>query len=341
MCIHFHSIRCGLPFCGGTEEEQTSCSLYVRIAAIALSGIMLLAGILVLSGIPGLQALGTSGSAALTTIGGLFLFAGLCYLFAGLCLRSVKETEVRYTRKIAEDKTAFIDPRVRNRHSGSSIDHTGKTTTPSESYCSLEKFLASTKPNDIAVRRRLTQELGVVDFSQRMEENFPNKKIGLALPLNFTNEIRDDELLFQILKLTYLPLNDLLALPLEDIKTYDEEKRNILCLRLLQIDAIPVCTPGTLGAFLSLREEILSDEIPPALYAFFTKEQVIYYLQKATNIDQKLVAVLFPSSQHFIATHSATILSELPIEHENQVLPFLSGKLLWIKWKIIMEFNMG
>lgn len=131
------------------------------------------------------------------------------------------------------------------------------------------------------------------------------------------------------MKLTYLPANDLLALPLEDIKTYDEEKRNILCLRLMQIDAIPLCAPGTLGAFLSLREKILSDDLSPVLYAFFTKEQVIYFLQEAKNIDQKLVAALFPSSAHFIATRSATILSELPIEHVNVVLPFLSGKLLW------------
>jgi hypothetical protein len=307
------SIRCALPFCARAEEKQTKCSLITRVAAVALGGIILLVGILALSGIPGLHSLGIVGGAVLTTIGGLILLAGIC-------LRCVK------------DDFAFADPRATGFPSFREITTIGdETTTHNESYCSLEKFLISTKQNDTAVRERLTKEVAVPDLYLRIKENFGNHKVALALSLKSENDIRDDELLFQILKLIYLPTNELLNQAIEEIKTYDDDQKNILSLRLMHIDSIPQCSPGTLGAFLNAKDAILSDDVSPTLYFLFTKEQVAFFLQNSTNIDKQTVEDLFPSSEYqpFITIRSARLLSELPIEYIHKILPFLSERLIW------------
>jgi len=319
-------IRCAVPCCARAEEEQTKCSFITRITAVVLGTIALLVGIFVLSGIPGLSAFGTIGGALLTVIGSLILLTGIC-------LRCIKDGEIEIKLQQANQNTFdYVDQRAGSYSSGgSSTDHTGKTTTNSESYCTLENFLASPKSNDIAVRERVTKALGIDDLEQRAKENFFNKKVSLALLIKCENDVRDDELLFQLLKLIYLPLNELFNLPLDEIKTFDDEKKNILCLRLMLVDTAPQCGPGTLGAFLGARAEILAGTLPLDLYSFFTKEQVIFLLQNAKKIDSKLVKALFPSPQQqpFIATRSTQFLSELPIEYIHKILPYLSGQLLW------------
>jgi hypothetical protein len=312
-------LRCASPCCIHTKEEQTPCSLIIKIAAVALGGIALLVGILALCGIPGLNGLGNVGGAVLIPSGILILLVGLCLrcvkdggLGANLQLRGIQYADGSYSES---SKGTFTTG--------------GRTFTDSQSYCNLEQFLASTNPADVAMCERLKQELVVTDLDFRMKENFDNNKFVLVLPLNYVNEIRDDELLFQTLKLIYLPTSDLLNHPLKVIEAYNDDQKNILSLRLdFMKDIPPSATPGTLGAFLGYKKELLT--MPPALYLFFTKEQVMFFLQHAA-IDKQTVEALFPPGRRlliFTAMRSARVLSELPTVHK--ILHLLSGRLVWL-----------
>jgi len=296
-------------------------SLGLRVTVVALGALALLISILALSGVPALQALGTLGSAVLGSIAALTILVGLC-------VRCVK----KHGAKTAQDQNAqsrftFVDHRGKGTyHSYGSIEGADKTTT----YGSLENFLASTQPEDQAVCNRLKEELKISDLKNRFVENFGNKKVVIALTVKCENQIRNDELIFQLLKLIYLSESELLSLPLEEIKAYDHDQMNILSLRLAQVMPLPQNAAGTLGAFLRYSNEILSEEMSTIFYALFTKEQVILFLNNVNEVDGELVKALFPVSEYqpFIATRSILLLSELDIKYVNQVLPFLNGKAL-------------
>lgn len=97
------SIKCALPCCTRTAEEQTKCSLIIRITTASLGGILALVSILILSGIPGLHSLGTVEGGLLAGMGGLVLLGS-----AGLkCIAKKSFDPPSGTSKLPSHKKAF------------------------------------------------------------------------------------------------------------------------------------------------------------------------------------------------------------------------------------------
>lgn len=325
MCIP--TIGCSLPICNPGQERQPICSLITKITSIVLGAIALLVGTLVLCEVSGLQAVSTAGGWSL-------IASGAFLLFAAVCVRCIACSSLKNQKSQIIDSNRIMDSRLSNRtYRGGSTTINGVTTTDSFSYRSLESFSHSQNPNDVALRDRLTQELGTPDLTSRLKENFLKEQVQLALPIKCINEIRDDEYLFGILKLIYLPITQLLAQPLEEVKTYNNDQIEMLCLRLMHVKEVPQgYAEGTLGAFLNFRAEIPTETSDLNLYPFLTQEQVLYFLQnRPVPISKKIADALFPFSEShpFTTARSEQFLKELPIDYVNSILPFLKGQLVW------------
>ncbi len=93
------SIRCGLPFCNHSTEEQKNSSIAMRTVTIALGALSLLAGILSIYEIPGFVCLGTTGGWALIATGGFFAILAM----------SLKCVQIKLVREANPPEHSFVD----------------------------------------------------------------------------------------------------------------------------------------------------------------------------------------------------------------------------------------
>src|ERR1700722_681598 len=97
-----------LPCFSRAKEEQTDCSLVLRVTACALGAITLLIGALVLRGIPGLHTLGTVPGGVMVAVGGLFLMLAVC-LKVNKPTVQAKDTYDDYAADLYEPEIKQID----------------------------------------------------------------------------------------------------------------------------------------------------------------------------------------------------------------------------------------
>ena len=81
-------IRCGLPFCNSSLEEERSSSITGRVLMVALGTLALIAGILSLYEVPGFVSLGTTGAWTL-------IATGECLALIAISLKCVKTEGVQ------------------------------------------------------------------------------------------------------------------------------------------------------------------------------------------------------------------------------------------------------
>ena len=108
MCIQ--SIRCGLPLCSQSQDEQTECSRNFRITCVVLGVMLLFAGITVLSGAFGNLGIIPFGNLGIIP-GWACVAAGIVLLGVGLCMRCIKESKDGTTDNVDQK---FSSPNLSN-----------------------------------------------------------------------------------------------------------------------------------------------------------------------------------------------------------------------------------
>ena len=322
--MEIQSLRCILPFCYSAKVEQTRSSCIIRTSIFVLGAIALLVGIFILNGMPDLHSFSTGA-------GWLWIALGSS-LLVGSCIRNVKSSS---NQSSFGSRTSFIfDSRENCFSSGSDYDE-GKDEpiTSSVFYTSSQAFLAAERTN-VIILNRLKEELKTYDLTGRLIENFGTHDVTIKIPLKSTDGVRDDAYLLLFLKLMFLTSNEILSLNAEDIQSYDNDLRNILCLRLERrhpSTAAVIYPEGSLGKLLTLSSDAILN-VPSDFYLFLDEKQVRYFLNHTDKIDIEIGQKLFQyhGDLAFISARTKRLLLNLPEILVNKVLLCLSPALILI-----------